>query len=83
VLRPTGTTPVLLLSGTYGWDYPAHMAFGARVSFGTLIEDEGTWFRLTVGGNTSGSPIAKWQDEGFDQPMHTLFFRIGLGSLFF
>lgn len=78
-IRPTGTTPTLLIAGTYGWDFPAHMAFGARLTFGALI-DQGTWFRLTVGGNTS--PKSQWDEGDQRTAMSTVFLRIGLGALF-
>ncbi len=91
ILRPTGDTPTLLIAGTYGWNYPAHMAFGGRVAFGIPIDD-GTWFRISVGGKTSPNVSQNWR-EWFDQnkpvgsndleaPLVTLFGRVGFGTRF-
>jgi hypothetical protein len=79
-LRPTGQTPSLLILATYGWEHPAHLAYGGRVSLGIPLQgEEGRWLRFTVGGASSPKPMKK----GFEQvPMHTLFFRMGLAGLF-
>jgi hypothetical protein len=78
-VRPTGTTPTLLIAATYGWDFPAHMAFGGRITFGALV-DQGTWFRLTLGANTS--PKSQWDEGDQRTPLSTVFLRFGLGTLF-
>ena len=50
------------------------------MKIGMPLDDEGTWFRLTVGGNTAAKSM--W-DEGNDKtPMHVLFLRLGFGTRF-
>ena len=82
ILRPTGLTPTLLLAGTYGWTFPAHMGFGGRIALGIPVDKQGTWFRLSLGGSGSAKPMQKWVDAGFDDPMYTLFMRFGLAARF-
>lgn len=78
VLRPSGNTPTFLLAGTYGWNYPAHLAAGGRAAFGVPIDDKGTWFRLVVGGDAAGRSM--WDGDLRDIPMYTLFVRLGLAG---
>jgi hypothetical protein len=79
VLRPTGHNPTLLVAGTYGWDGPANMAFGARATVGIPLKDEGSWLRVTLGGSTSSKSL--WDETlGRTIPMHVLFLRVGLGE---
>jgi hypothetical protein len=78
VLRPSGNTPTLLLAGTYGFNYPAHLAAGGRVALGVPIDDRGTWFRLAIGGDAAARSM--WEGELRDIPMYTLYLRIGLAA---
>jgi len=80
VLRPSEVRTTLLIAGTYGWDGPAHMALGGRLTLGVPIDEGGTWFRLTVGGNSAGKSM--WDTGNEKTPMHTLFFRLGFGTRF-
>lgn len=83
VLRPIPRKPTLVLAGTYGFDYPAHMALGGRLAFGLPIDEQGTWVRLIVGGNTSAEPMDEWQAEWAGNSMKTFYVRFGLGALVF
>lgn len=78
VLRPSGTTPTMLLAATLGWNYPAHLPFGGRAAFGIPIDDRGTWFRLVVGGDAAARSM--WEDEYADASMYTLYLRFGLAA---
>lgn len=78
VLRPSGNTPTMLLAGTVGWNYPAHLAFGGRAALGIPIDDKGTWFRIAVGGD--GAPNSMWEGELRDIPMYTMYLRFGLAA---
>ncbi|TVQ89436.1 MAG: hypothetical protein EA397_15365 [Deltaproteobacteria bacterium] len=78
VLRPSGTAPTLLLAGTFGWNYPTHLAYGAKVALGVPIDDKGTWFRLIVAGDTASETL--WEPPLQDIPMHTLSLRLGLAA---
>jgi hypothetical protein len=78
ILRPSGNTPTMLLAGTYGYNYPAHLAAGGRVAFGVPIDDRGTWFRIAVGGDAAARSM--WEDDLRDIPMYTLYLRFGLAG---
>jgi hypothetical protein len=78
VLRPSGTTPTLLLAGTYGYNYPAHQPFGGRVALGIPIDDKGTWFRLALGGDAA--PRSRWEGELRDVAMYSMYLRFGLAA---
>lgn len=78
LLRPTGSTPTMLLAGTYGWNFPGHLAFGGRVAFGIPIDENKTWFRLVLGGDAA--PTSMWEDELRDIPMYRMYLRFGLAG---
>lgn len=78
LLRPSGNTPTMLVAGTVGWNYPTHLAYGGRVAFGVPIDDNGTWFRLVVAGDTA--PQTLWDPPLKEIPMHTLSLRFGLAA---
>lgn len=83
LLRPSKPRTTLLLAGTYGFDGPAHMAVGGRLTLGLPIDDQGTWFRLTVGANRSGNVIESWRQAIPDEtPMSVLLVRLGFASRF-
>jgi hypothetical protein len=78
-LRPVGDAPYMLLAATAGWNGPAHIGVGGRVTFG-LPTDGAGWARLTLGANTAARSM--W-DEGDDKtPMQVFFARFGFGTGF-
>ncbi len=92
VLRPTGDTPTLLLAGTYGWNYPAHMTVGGRLIFGIPVDD-GTWFRINVGMKQAAKAMdnckgedgcISWDDwlDGAPSEHFEAFARLGFGTRF-
>jgi hypothetical protein len=83
VLRPNKPRTTLLIGGTWTFDAPAHRALGARVSLGLPVDEKGTWFRLTIGGNTAGNVVEPWRAVITDKtPMSVFFARIGFASKF-
>jgi hypothetical protein len=83
VLRPVGASPYLLLAGTYGFNGPAHMAPGGRLTVGLPLKDEKSWIRITLGGTTSKDMMEDWRPViGRVTPMHTGFLRVGLATGF-
>ena len=78
VLRPTGSTPTMLLAGTYGWNFPGHLAFGGRVAFGIPIDENKTWFRLVIGGDAA--PTSMWDGDLKDISMYRMYLRFGLAG---
>jgi hypothetical protein len=78
VLRPSGTTPTMIIAGTYGWNYPAHLAVGGRIAFGVPIDQQGTWFRILLGGDAS--PRSMWPGELADISMYSMYLRFGLSA---
>lgn len=79
VLRPTGPTPTMLLAGTYGWNFPGHLAFGGRMAFGVPIDENKTWFRIAIGGDAA--PQSMWDGAEFeDIPMYRMYLRVGLAG---
>jgi hypothetical protein len=80
ILRPTGKTPTLLIAGQAGWDQPAYVSYGGRISLGVLVDKSNTWFRMSLIGKVA--PKSAW-DEGDDAtPMYSFFLRFGLSGLF-
>lgn len=77
VLRPSGTTPTMLIAGTYGANLPAHLAFGGRMAFGIPIDQNGTWFRIAIGGDAS--PRSYWEEYS-DVAMYSMYLRFGLAA---
>lgn len=78
VLRPTGPTPTMLIAGTYGWNFPGHLAIGGRVAFGVPIDQNKTWFRIALGGDAA--PQSMWEGEFKDIPMYRMYLRFGLAG---
>lgn len=78
-VRPTGATPTVLFAGTLGFDFPAFLAYGGRASFGIPIDQQGNWFRLSIGAKVA--PRSMWRADDIDASMSTYFFRTGFGSL--
>lgn len=80
ILRPVGRKPTLLAAGTFGWNGPAHLAAGGRITVGLPLDDRGTWWRFTFLGNHF--PSAMWDTGGEKTPMTVLMLRTGLGAQF-
>lgn len=79
ILRPIGRNPTLLVAAQGGWNGPAHIGVGGRLSFGIPLDDRGTWFRITALGTTF--PKSMW-DEAEDHAMHVLALRTGFATRF-
>lgn len=81
VLRPVRRQPLLALIGTYSFIAPAHVAPGARLVFGIPVgKDDGSWFRLTVGG--SSVPKSTWDRGNEATPLSALWLRVGITERF-
>lgn len=82
ILRPTERRATLAVLATLGWNYPAFVAKGARVSLGIPMEGEDTWFRITAGASTAPHPVKEWREatsgDFAEISMHTAFFRVGV-----
>jgi hypothetical protein len=77
-LRPIGTKPSLLLAGTYGWNGPAHAAFGGKLTIGVPLKEEGSRFHITLGGNAAGKSL--WDQGDAKTPEYVFYLRLGLGG---
>ena len=81
VLRPVRRQPLLAIIGTYSFIAPAHVAPGARLVFGIPVgQDDGTWFRLTIGG--SSAPKSMWDRGNEATPLSALWLRVGITERF-
>jgi hypothetical protein len=80
ILRPVGRKPSLLAAATFGWNGPAHLAAGGRLSVGIPLDDHGTWWRFTFVGNHF--PSSMWDTGSTKTPMTVLMLRTGLGAQF-
>lgn len=78
VLRPTGNTPTMIIAGTYGFNYPGHMALGGRVAFGVPVDQSKTWFRIVLGGDGAGRSILDGPQA--DSQMYRMYIRFGLAG---
>jgi hypothetical protein len=77
-LRPLGRKPSLLLAGTYGWNAPAHVVAGGKLTIGIPMAEEGSRFHITLGGN--GAAKSLWDQGDAKTPQYTFYLRFGLGG---